>query len=97
MTLVGDGYRSNRTKCWNLFVRTFVFFHWSRDPNCSTPYAMQRMYLEVLGGRCMRILHYVRRGGFEGMWPHPLFDSSDYLFLYPDLSNVKINRSIHHW
>jgi glycosyltransferase involved in cell wall biosynthesis len=41
------------------------------------------------------LVHYLKRGGFEGFNPNPYFDSEWYLFVNPDVAATGINPLVH--
>src|SRR6266496_1776323 len=66
----------------------------------SSPLFDYTWYLEknqdVLQANTNPVLHYLRRGGFEGRDPGPTFSSSWYLKTYQDVENAGINPLVHY-
>ena len=47
-------------------------------------------------GRLRPWIHFLLRGGFAGLAPHPLFDPAFYLARYPDVAKAGINPLAHY-
>ena len=53
-------------------------------------------YRQSYKGPLPPLLHYIVAGAFEGMNPHPWFDTEFYLRKYPDLEEPEVNPLFHY-
>lgn len=56
-------------------------------------------YPELANDRLARsnpALHYLKKGGFQGLDPGPAFDSTWYLQQYPDVKAIEVNPLLHY-
>ena len=72
----------------------------ARGLRSPTPLFRPAYYLEQTGDRPQAtanpLLHYLRQGAYEGLWPAPDFDEAGYLAAHPDTAASPLS-GLEHW